>query len=129
MRNIKMIVSFVLCLSLVLALSVTAFAALSDGSEIMPCVVQIHYINGSNINFRSGASLQYSSAGYVHYPERCEPKYKNGSSYFMDEYGCTDENGNVYEWRYIHMTQGSHAGENGYVVSRYVTSNWVNADS
>lgn len=129
MKSIKMIVSFALCLSLLLALSVTAFAVSPDESEITPYVVQVHYINGTDVNFRSGPSTEYSSDGYVNYPEHCTIKYKNGSSYFMDEFGQTDDNGNVYEWRYIHMTEGAHAYENGYVVSKYVTSKWVNADS
>lgn len=129
MRKSKIIVSFVLCLSLILTLSVSAFAALPNGSEITPNSVLVHYINGTNVNFRSGASILYSSGGQVNFPDRCEPKYIGGSSYFWDVYGCTDDNGNVYEWRYIRMTQGSHAGENGYVLSKYVTNKWVDADS
>lgn len=129
MNKTKKIVSFVLCLVMLLALSVTAFADSPDESEMTPYGVWIYYINGDAVNFRSGPSKEYSSAGYVYKGERCEPIYKNGSSYFMDEYGCKDENGNVYEWRYIHMTEGDHASENGYVVSKYVVSNWINADS
>lgn len=129
MSSVKKFISFTLCLVIILSISASAFATSPDSSEISPHVVLIYYINGSNVNFRSGPSTAYSSGGYVNYPERCQPKYKDGSSYFMDEYGRTDENGNVYEWRYIHMNQGSHAGENGYVVSKYVTSKWVDADS
>jgi len=100
----------------------SAFAESSSESGIMPCVVQIFYINATNVNLRSGPSTAYSSGGLVSKPDRCEPRFINGSSYFADDHG------GPYEWRYIHMTSGAHSGENGYVVSSYVSSNWIPSD-
>lgn len=120
----KKLVALLLVLTLAVCIfPASAFAEGNPDSGIMPCYVTIYYINATNVNLRSGASTTYSSGGQVSKPDRCEPLYKNGTSYFKDE------NGDPYVWRYIHMTSGQCSGLSGYVVSQYVSENKIPADS
>lgn len=124
-----MSITLISCLVLMFSLSANAFAAYKDDGEVSPCDTQIWYISGTNVNFRSGPSKTYGSGGQLGDGDWCEPQYINGHSYFTDENGCTDENGRVYEWRYIRMYDGLaggvHKSERGYVVSKYVKTRWV----
>ncbi len=117
----KKLVSITLCLSIFFAVSVTAFAFSPVHMGDDPMDVQIWYIDGNNVNLRCGPSTYYSSGGQVNRDDRCEPLYINGSSYFEDDHG------GPYEWRYIHMVTGQCHGSNGYVVSSYVKTKWVNS--
>lgn len=121
MKKLKKLISFMLGIVTVFSLSVTALALPPEEEEISPYVVQIFYINATNVNLRSGPSRHYSSGGLVSRPDRCEPRYINGSSYFADDHGES------YEWRYIFMTSGQCSGLTGYVVSSYVGSNWIDS--
>lgn len=117
----KMVAMLLVFVIAVCIFPTTAFAAPAEGPEIMPFDVKVYYINGDNVSLRSGASIMYSSGGQVNKGDKSEICYKNATSYFVDEYGCTDEYGNVYVWRYIHMTTGNCTGLTGYVVSKYVS--------
>lgn len=101
----KRVFAFLLCSVLLLALSVTAFAA-NDQAVNPSNVTATWHIVGSNVNLRSGAGPEFSSAGYV----------QNGNTFINGGlYLGTDGN----YWRYCSMTSGPHDGENGYVASQY----------
>lgn len=101
----KKIASFCLCLALIIAFGVTAFAdysPLSSPEQVTAC----WQIVGTNVNFRSGPGTEYSSGGYV----------QNGDTFINGGLFKATDGSN---WRYCSMTSGSHSGENGYVASQY----------
>lgn len=101
----KKIIAFCLCLTLVMALGISAFAD-NSGSASTQQTNACWQIIGSNVNFRAGPGFNYSVVGLVQYGDT-----------FVD-YGISqDASGN--NWRYCGMTSGSHYGEAGYVASQY----------
>ena len=111
MKNIKKIVSFVLCLSLVFALSVTAFA--DDGIAPMANRADAtHYIEGYNVNLRSGPGTNYSSGGLLQRYDECH--------YTPDSEGRTVVvNGNI-TWGHIYMDYGTNVDKAGYTSVQYI---------
>lgn len=101
----KRIVSFCLCLALIIALGVTAFADSAPSASPAQATAPWQIV-GTNVNFRCGPGTEYSSAGYVQNGDT----FTNGGLY-------TATDGSY--WRYCSMTSGSHSGENGYVASQY----------
>lgn len=70
MGKVKKVVSFLLCMAMIIALSVTAFA---DGG-VAPLANRsdaTHYIAGSNVNLRSGPGTGYSSGGLLQWYDEC----------------------------------------------------------
>lgn len=111
MNKTKKIVSFMLCMIIILAMSVTAFA---DGG-IAPMANRndaTHYIAGSNVNLRSGPGLSYSSGGLLQWYDECH--------YTPDSQGRTMVVNDGITWGHIYMDYGSNVDKAGYTSVQYI---------
>lgn len=111
MNKAKKIVSFALCLVMILALSVTAFA---DGG-IAPMANRndaTHYIAGSNVNLRSGPGLDYSSGGYLQWYDECH--------FIPDAEGRTIVVADNITWGHIYMDYGTNVDKAGYTSVQHI---------
>ena len=111
MGKVKKVVSFLLCMAMIIALSVTAFA---DGG-VAPLANRsdaTHYIAGSNVNLRSGPGTGYSSGGLLQWYDECH--------YIPDSQGRTVvTNGNI-TWGHIYIDYGTNADKAGYTSVQYI---------
>lgn len=111
MSKVKKIASFLLCMAIIFALSVTAFA---DGG-IAPLANRddaTHYIAGSNVNLRSGPSLKASSGGLLQWYDECH--------FTPDDQGRTVVVGDGITWGHIYMDSGANADKAGYTSVQYI---------
>lgn len=123
MSKTKKIVSFILCMAMIFAMSVTSYAAYSIDDGISPQADIEYYINANNVNLRSGAGTEFSSGGQVNYGDiltlRSVYDSKQNKTTFV-HYDSNDA-----KWYSVHMVFGNCRGLNGYVFATYVSSRTV----
>lgn len=111
MSRVKKIVSFTLCMIMILALSVTAFA---DGG-ITPLANRYdatHYISGSNVNLRSAPSTSSYSKGLLQRYDECH--------FTPDSDGNTIVTNDSITWGHIYIDYGTNADKVGYTAVQYI---------
>ncbi len=102
----KRMCAFMLVLAMVLAMMVSASAAVKEpdpangGGGIGPVIT--YHITGDGVYFRTGPGTSYPAIGQLFKGEYCDKLGVSGS------------------WTHVKMTSGYNFGKSGYVPSQYV---------
>ena len=109
MKKLKRFLSFALCLTVIMSVSIPVLA--SDENPIEARDITVYFINAEGVNLRSGPGTQYSSGGLLFYGDAVT-RYSLNDKY--DSYGN--------RWAYVLVETGQCRGLYGYVLRTYISS-------